>query len=116
MGASAALGGERLREPARARTGAARVGCMSDAAAVAPVVGRGRRLARFAAVGAVLLAGGNLIAWGNRWYVSTWHAGTAYGDHLLRAAHSALVTGLVCLVVAAVAAVVGWRLRVVRAG
>lgn len=88
---------------------------MSDVAAVARAAGRGRRFARFAAVVAVLLAGGNLIAWGNRWYISTWHAGTAYGYDILHAAHTALVTGLVCLVVAAVAAAVGWRLRVVRA-
>lgn len=116
MGGSAALCGDVRREPARAGTGAARVGRMSDVAAVAPVVGWARRLARPVAVVAVLLAVADLFRWGNRWYLSTRMADTPDGGFgLLAAAHSALLAAVVWLVVAAVAAVVGWRLRVVRA-
>ena len=65
---------------------------------------------------AVLLAVADGFRWGNRWYVSTMFEDSdpVYALEILAKAHDALVHGLVWLVVALVAAVVGWRLRVVR--
>ncbi|PFG41499.1 hypothetical protein ATJ88_0138 [Isoptericola jiangsuensis] len=76
-----------------------------------------RRVARPVAVVALLLAVADVFRWGNRWYVSTMFGGAASGDPLaverLVGAYTALLTGLVWLAVAVVAATVGWRLRVV---
>ena len=78
--------------------------------------GRGRRLARAVAVLTGLLGVGELIRWGNRWYVATQYPDDAtYSATLEVGAHQALVTALVLLLVAAGAAVIGWRLRVTRA-
>jgi hypothetical protein len=78
-----------------------------------------RRAARLVAVVAVAFAVADGFRWGNRWYVSTMFGGAASGDPLavdrLVGAHGALVSGLVWWGVAAVAAAVGWRLRVVAA-
>lgn len=75
-----------------------------------------RRPAQVLAVAAVALVIADLFRWGNRWYVSTmFEPGSLYSVDLTIAAHTALVRALVLACVAAVAAVVGWRLRVVRA-
>ncbi|GGC00489.1 hypothetical protein GCM10010972_11560 [Cellulomonas carbonis] len=74
--------------------------------------------ARLVAVVAACLAVADGFRWGNRWYVSSVFAGDpetqGHALEILSSAHSALVDGLVELSVAAVAAVIGWRLRVVR--
>lgn len=82
-----------------------------------PRVGAGTRVrsvARGITVLALVLAVADVARWGNRWYVSTMLADAPdRALELLAAAHGALVTALVWLLVAAVAAAVGWRLRVV---
>ncbi len=76
---------------------------------------RVRAAARVLAVVALVLAVADGFRWGNRWYVATQLARTdaGGGDAMVVHAHDALVRGLALLVVAVVAAVVGWRLRVV---
>ena len=77
---------------------------------------RGRGLFQAVAVLAAFFAVADGFRWGNRWYVSTMFADAddpVYSLEILAKAHDALVHGLVWLVVALVAAFVGWRLRVV---
>jgi len=77
---------------------------------------RTRRLARILAVVASCLAVADGFRWGNRWYVSTMFdapGDAAYAADILAKAHAALVHGLGWLLLAVLAAVVGWRLRVV---
>lgn len=64
---------------------------------------------------ALVLAVADGFRWGNRWYVATQVARSDvdWGNAMVAHAHGALVRGLVLLVVAAVAAVIGWRVRVV---
>lgn len=79
---------------------------------------RGRGLFQAVAVLAAFLAVADGFRWGNRWYVSTMFDGpgdAAYALDILTKAHDALLHGLVWLVVAAVSAAIGWRLRVVPA-
>lgn len=67
---------------------------------------------------AAFLAVADGFRWGNRWYVSTMFDGpddALYSLEILAKAHDALVHGLIWLVVAATAAAIGWRLRVVPA-
>lgn len=89
-----------------------------------PVFSEGRRRAartrlrapaRVVAVVALVLAVADGFRWGNRWYVATQVARSDvdWGNAMVAHAHGALVRGLVLLVVAAVAAVIGWRVRVV---
>lgn len=79
-----------------------------------------RGVARGVAVVAAVLAVVDGFRWGNRWYVSTMFGSAGSGDDLaaekLAGAHGALVAGLAWLCLAIAAAVVGWRLSVVRAG
>lgn len=76
-----------------------------------------RTTARIVAVVAAGLAIADGFRWGNRWYVSTMFGGAESGNLLaverLVGAHDALVAGLAWLCLAIVAAVVGWRLRIV---
>jgi hypothetical protein len=77
---------------------------------------RGRGLFRIVAVVALCLAVADGFRWGNRWYVSTMveDSSPGYALEIVAKAHDALVHGLAWLVVAVIAALVGWRLRVVR--
>ncbi|MEL7977518.1 hypothetical protein AAG589_16765 [Isoptericola sp. F-RaC21] len=77
---------------------------------------RWRGLFQAVAVLAVLLAVADGFRWGNRWYLSTMfdRSDREYALEILAKAHDALVHGLAWLVVALVAAALGWRLRVVR--
>lgn len=64
---------------------------------------------------ALVLAVADGFRWGNRWYVATRFARSDvdWGNALVAHAHGALVRGLALLVVAGVAAVIGWRVRLV---
>lgn len=75
--------------------------------------GRVRVTAQVVAVAALLLAVADGFRWGNRWFVATRLADAGQQDAMIAHAHGALVRGLALLLVAVVAAVVGWRLRVV---
>ncbi|MFE5342926.1 hypothetical protein ACFQ80_22100 [Isoptericola sp. NPDC056578] len=77
---------------------------------------RGRGILRVVAVLALFLAFADGFRWGNRWYISTMFEDSSpeYALEIIAKAHDALVHGLIWLVVAALAAAVGWRLRVVR--
>lgn len=76
---------------------------------------RARTTAKVVAVLAFLLAVADGFRWGNRWYVATRFARSDVdsGNAMVAHAHGALVHGLVLLLVAGVAAAVGWRVRVV---
>lgn len=76
---------------------------------------RGRAVAKVVAVLALALAVAEAFRWGNRWYVATRFARSDadWGNAMAADAHEALVAGLALLLVAGVAAVVGWRVRVV---
>jgi hypothetical protein len=77
-----------------------------------------RTTAKVVALLALALAVADLFRWGNRWYVATRFARTdqARGDAMIAHAHAPLVSALALLLVAAVAAVIGWRLRIVARG
>lgn len=74
-----------------------------------------RAAAQVIAVLALVLAVADGFRWGNRWYVATQFAQSDVdsGNAMVAHAHEALVRGLALLLVAAVAAVIGWRVRVV---
>jgi hypothetical protein len=74
-----------------------------------------RAAVRVVAVLALALAVVDGVRWGNRWYVATQFARSDvdWGNATVAHAHEALVRGLALLLVAAVAAVIGWRVRVV---
>lgn len=76
---------------------------------------RVRTTAKVVAVLALVLAVADGFRWGNRWYVATRFARSDvdWGNALAAHAHGALVRGLALLVVAGVAAVIGWRVRLV---
>ncbi len=70
-------------------------------------------LARGVAVVAGLAAVGELIRWANRSYIATQYPDdSSYTSHLVLGAHAALTDALAWLVVAFVAAAVGWRVQV----
>ncbi|WP_129336989.1 hypothetical protein [Cellulomonas endophytica] len=77
-----------------------------------------RSVARRVAVVAAVLAVADGFRWGNRWYLAVQLSEGADGGSMAApfyaGAHDALARGLACLVVALVAAAVGWGLRVVR--
>lgn len=89
--------------------------------AVTPTARRHRALIRMRATAkgiavlALILAIADGFRWGNRWYVATQFARTDVdlGNAVVAHAHGALVRGLVLLLVAVVAAVIGWRVRIV---
>lgn len=64
---------------------------------------------------ALALAVADGFRWGNRWYVATQLARSDLdrGNAMVAHAHGALVRGLALLLVASVAAVIGWRVCVV---
>ncbi|GIG34942.1 hypothetical protein Cpa01nite_03230 [Cellulomonas pakistanensis] len=76
---------------------------------------RVRVAAKVVAVVALALAVADGFRWGNRWYVATQFARSDvdWGNAMVAHAHGALVSGLALLLVAALAAVVGWRPRLV---
>jgi hypothetical protein len=76
---------------------------------------RVRAAAQVVAVLTFLLAVADGFRWGNRWYLATRFARSDVdvGNAMVAHAHEALVRGLVLLLVAAVAAAIGWRVRVV---
>ena len=87
----------------------------------APAVGVGarrrHRWARGVAVVAAVLAVADLCRWANRWYVSRQFQALGdgfYGPQLLEDAHAALVSALLWVLLAVVAAGLGWGLRVLR--
>lgn len=74
-----------------------------------------RAAVKVVAVLALVLAVADGFRWGNRWYLATQIAQSDvdWGNAMVAHAHDALVRGLALLLVAAVAAAIGWRVRVV---